>query len=112
MLNINIFSAQSNQINKTRLKVLQFRDERLIEIIEEARNSLSSLKQDSSQYSQLLFNYSLEVFYRLMENEVVLECIPEDLELVEAASKKAAQIFKESTLIDLNVKVVGNLSEQ
>lgn len=60
----------------------------------------------------MLSDFSLEVFYRLMEKDVVLECVAEDLELVEVASKMAAEIFKEKTLIDINVKVIGNLSEQ
>ena len=82
------------------------------EIIDEARNSLTSLKNDALQYSKLLSYFSLEVFYHLMESDVVLECVPEDLELVEVASKKAAEIFKENTFININVKVVGNLSDQ
>ena len=104
------FSAQSNQINKTRLKMLQFREERLAEIIEEAKNSLDSLKTDKASYSDLLFKLSLDVFFRLMENDITLECLPEDLELVKIASKKASEVFMESTGINIVINVIGQLS--
>lgn len=109
--NLLFYSAQSNQINKTRLKILQYRDERLTEIIEEARNALDSLKKDPISYSNLLFDLSLDVFYRLMEGEVLLECVSGDLELVRDASVKAAELFKNSTGINIRVSVVANLSE-
>lgn len=83
----------------------------MTEIIEEARNSLGNLKADPSYYSNLLLNLSLDVFYRLMEKEVLLECVPVDLELVKEASQKAAELFKESTGIDVHVSVLGNLHE-
>lgn len=102
-------SAQSNQINKTRLKVLQFRDERLAEIIEEAKNTLPSLKNELDSYSELLFKLSLDVFFHLMENDVTLECLPEDLELVKAASKKASDSFVEITGLNIVVNVIAQL---
>lgn len=92
--------------------MLQFRDERLTEIVEEAKNSLSSLKTDLSSYSDLLFKLSLDVFFRLMESDVTLECLPEDLELVKAASKKASESFMESTGINIAVNIVGQLSSE
>lgn len=94
-----------------RLKILQFRDERLDQIIGEARNRLNSVKKDANSYSRLLLNLCLDVLYRLMESEVSLECNSEDLELVEAASKKAREIFKENTQIDVSINVVGNMSD-
>lgn len=105
------FSAQSNQINKTRLKVLQFRDERLSEIIDEAQNSLTSLKSSVESYSDLLFKLTLDVFFRLMEREVTLECLPDDLDLVMNASQKASKSFMDCTGITITVKVAGELSD-
>ena len=94
------------------MKVLQFRDESLNEIIEEAEKCLALLKKDSNSYSNLLYKLSLDVFYRLMENNVSLECVPEDLDLVRIASSKAAEAFKESTGISITLEVIGNLSEE
>jgi V-type H+-transporting ATPase subunit E len=107
-----LFSAQSNQINKTRLKVLQFRDESLNEIIGEAHNTLISVKNDLDSYSKLLLYLCLDVFYRLMENEVSIECTSDDLELVKIASKKAAELFKVSTMIDVSINVAGIMPEE
>lgn len=92
--------------------MLQFRDERLNEIISEARDTLISIKKDMNSYSNLLLNLCLDVLYRLMENEVTIECTPDDLELVKVASKKAANLFKESTMIDISINVVGIMPEE
>lgn len=60
----------------------------------------------------MLLNLCLDVFYRLMENEVTIECTPDDLELVKVASKLAANLFKESTMIDISINVVGIMPEE
>ena len=91
--------------------MLQFRDECLSEITEEAQKSLQILKNDVEYYSNLLLKLSLDVFYRLMDNEVFLECSSEDLDVVGSASQKAAEIFKGSTGLDIRVTVLGTLSE-
>ena len=92
--------------------MLQFRDERLNEIIVEAQNTLISIKSDVNSYSNLILNLCLDVFYRLMENEVIIECTDDDLDLVKGASKKAAEMFKASTSIDVSINVVGIMPEE
>ena len=92
--------------------MLQFRDERLNEIIVEAQNTLISIKSDVNSYSNLILNLCLDVFYRLMENEVTIECTSDDLDLVKRASKKAAEMFKANTLIDVSINVVGIMPEE
>lgn len=65
-----------------------------------------------NSYSNLLLNLCLDVFYRLMENEVTIECTSDDLELVKVASKKAAELFKENTMIDVSINVIGIMPEE
>ena len=47
-----------------------------------------------------------------MEAEISLECMFSDLELVKVAAKKASTIFSQSTGINVNISVIGNLSEE
>lgn len=47
-----------------------------------------------------------------MENEVAIECTSDDLELVKTASTKAAEIFKENTLIEVSINISGTLPEE
>jgi len=44
-----------------------------------------------------------------METDLTLECLPEDLELVKAASKKASDSFMEITGINIVVNIIGQL---
>lgn len=104
-------SAQSNQINKSRLNVLQCRDERLAEIIEDAQRSLPALRQDAQHYAELMTKLCLEVFFRLMETDVALACLPDDQQLVQDASTKAASTFEKATGLRLTLKVEPTLNE-
>jgi V-type H+-transporting ATPase subunit E len=54
-------SAQSNQINKSRLRVLQARQQMLDELFDEARSKLTSVSKDKSQYPALLKDLVLQV---------------------------------------------------
>ncbi len=105
-------SAQSNQINKSRLNVLEFRDEKLQDIITEAEALLPSIKSDLDAYFNLLYSLCLEVFYRLMETEVTLECLNEDVDIVKAASEKAKNEFFNVTAISMRLSIVPNLKEK
>jgi len=60
---MNIFSirAQSTHINKSRLKVLQSREERLEELFSEARKTLSNISANKESYKTLLHKLALQV---------------------------------------------------
>ena len=94
------------------MKILQFRNERLNEIIDEARGALPGIREDRENYSELIFKLILDILYRLMENEITLECMFSDLELVKIGAKKASTIFSQNTGINVNISVIGNLSEE
>ncbi len=92
--------------------MLEFRDEKLQDIIAETKALLPTVKSDGELYSQLLFNLCLEVFYRLMEVDVTLECLKEDEEFVKAASEKAKLEFLSATSISMRVSIVPSLKEE
>ena len=91
---------------------MEYRDEKLQEIINETRDLLSSIKSDRESYSQLLFNLCLEVFYRFMETDVTLECLKEDEEIIRDASEKAKSEFNQATSISLRLTIVPNLKAE
>ena len=94
------------------MNVLEFRDDKLQDIIAESKTLLPSLKSNRDSYSQLLFNLCLEIFYRLMETEVTLECLKEDEEIVKTASEKAKSEFQSATSISVRLSIVPNLKEE
>lgn len=55
------YSAQSTHINKSRLKVLQSREEKLEELFDEARKNLVKLSANTESYKTLLYKLALQV---------------------------------------------------
>ena len=54
-------SAQSTQLNKSRLRLLQRREEHLQSLFEKAREQLLVLSKDEGRYAQLLEGVILQV---------------------------------------------------
>ncbi|KAI9286644.1 ATPase, V1/A1 complex, subunit E [Umbelopsis sp. AD052] len=97
--------AQSNQINKSRLRVLQARQQMLDELFDEARSKLTSVSKDSSQYPALLQDLVLQGFYSLMETNVKIQCRKEDVSLVEKAIAEAVTAYEESMGDKINATI-------
>ncbi|CAG8707609.1 11373_t:CDS:2 [Rhizophagus irregularis] len=97
--------TQSNMINKTRLKVLQVRQQMLEEVFNETVSQLNKVSQDEVKYRDLLKNLILQGLYQLMDDQVkaiVRKC---DKELANNAIQAAAKIYKESTKRNINVEL-------
>ncbi|KAJ1552234.1 V-ATPase V1 sector subunit E, partial [Cladochytrium tenue] len=86
--------AQSNHINKSRLRVLQSRQQALNEVFQDARAQLVSISQDKTKYQALLTNLLLQSFYQLMEPSVSVQAKRSEADLVKAAAAAAAEKFK------------------
>lgn len=54
-------SAQSNQTNKSRLQILQTREQHLQELFDGAKERLAELTKDQAKYSELLNGLILQV---------------------------------------------------
>jgi len=59
-------SAQSNFVNKSRLKILQTRQAHLEELFNETRNKLQEISVDQDKYTRLLKDLILEVYTSLV----------------------------------------------
>jgi len=97
--------TQSNMINKSRLKVLQERQQLLEEVFNETVSQLFKVSQDKVKYRDLLKNLILQGLYQLMDDQVKAIVRKKDVELANNAIQVASQNYKESTKRDINVEL-------
>ncbi|KAF4094295.1 hypothetical protein AMELA_G00011790 [Ameiurus melas] len=95
----------SNLLNQARLKVLKARDDMILDLLTEAREQLSGIAKDPSQYPTLLEGLLLQGFYQLLEPKVMIRCRKDDLAMVEAAVKKNIPIYKETVKSNIEVRI-------
>uniref|UniRef100_A0A1D1XK94 V-type proton ATPase subunit E n=1 Tax=Anthurium amnicola TaxID=1678845 RepID=A0A1D1XK94_9ARAE len=104
--------TQSNMINKSRLKVLQVRQQLLEEVFNETVNQLSIVSQDKVKYRDLLKDLVLQGLYQLMDDEVKAIVRKKDVELANNAIKAAIQSYKDNAKRDVKVELdTENLPE-
>jgi len=97
--------ATSNHINKSRLKVLQARQEMLEQLYTETREQLQQISKDKAKYDKLLRDLVLQGFYSLMEPEVMVTCRAADKDCVAKAIDGAAQVYKAEAGSDVNATI-------
>ncbi|KAG5462429.1 MAG: ATPase, V1/A1 complex, subunit E [Olpidium bornovanus] len=97
--------AQSNFMNKARLRVLQQRQQMLQELFAEASKSLASVIQDAQKYDGLMYNIILQGLYKLMAEDVVLVCRKKDAEVAQRQMEAAKKTFTEKMALPLNIRV-------
>lgn len=85
IITVDTISAQSNHINKARLKVLQAREETLNDLVASTRKQLYGVAADEAKYTQLLKGLILQGLHQLLEAEVMIMCRAKDVKLVEEA---------------------------
>ncbi|OZJ04788.1 hypothetical protein BZG36_01879 [Bifiguratus adelaidae] len=100
---------QSNQINKSRLKVLEEREKMLEELFQDARNQLASVSKDEQKYQTLLNDLVLQGFFTMMEDKVSISCRAQDKNKVEMAIEDAKEKYKKALGKDVEAIVDGEL---
>ncbi|KAI8320680.1 putative vacuolar ATP synthase subunit E [Martensiomyces pterosporus] len=96
----------STLINKSRLQVLQQRQEMLDSIFSDAQNALAEVPNDTEQYSKLLVNLCVQAFVHLNDATVNVRGRKADAELIKEAVPKAVEIYKEKTGKSISATVV------
>ncbi|KAI9018452.1 ATPase, V1/A1 complex, subunit E [Hyaloraphidium curvatum] len=96
--------TQSTHVNKSRLRLLQSRQQLLNQLNEEAKKKLFEISQDRAKYQALLKDLILQGMYQLMEEQVSIQCRTADVPLVEAAVADAAKACAEN--LKIQVKAV------
>ena len=88
-------SAQSTLTNKSRLKLLQQREEHLQDLFSTARSSILELAANEGQYVQFLEGVILQGLLQLLEPDAVIHAREKDAEVVEKAAEGAANQYHE-----------------
>ncbi|KAI8085748.1 ATP synthase subunit [Gilbertella persicaria] len=88
--------AQSNHINKTRLRILQERQQVLDDLFEETDKRIHEVSEDQDRYATLLEGLILQGIYSLMEDQVVIRCREQDVDQVNSAAESAADKYEET----------------
>ncbi|KII85601.1 hypothetical protein PLICRDRAFT_116305 [Plicaturopsis crispa FD-325 SS-3] len=104
--------AQSTLTNKSRLKLLQRREEHLQDLFSTSRERIVALAQEEGQYVQFLEGIIVQGFLQLLEPSVTVHSRPKDVELVKQASASAAETYKEISGREVTVEVEGSLSDE
>jgi len=85
--------AQSTQTNKSRLRLLQSRDECLTDLFATARSQLLELSSQGGRYVQLLEGTITQGFLQMHEESVTLHVRPSDERVVGQAATAAAHAY-------------------
>ena len=88
--------AASNITNKSRLRILNARQQVLDAIFEDARKRLPNIQKDQKKYEETLKNLILEAMYALMEKELFVRARKADAEIADRAAKAAAKEFEQA----------------
>jgi V-type H+-transporting ATPase subunit E len=106
-----LFSAQSNLTNKSRLKLLQRREEQLQELFSIARTSILTFAEDEGRYSQFLEGAVVQGFLQLMETRVTLHVRGQDADIMQKAGEAAADSYAQISGREVSFELETTLSE-
>ncbi|OSD08072.1 ATPase V1/A1 complex subunit E [Trametes coccinea BRFM310] len=102
--------AQSTLTNKSRLKLLQQREEHLQDLFSTARESIDALAKDEGRYVQFLEGVIVQGFLSLLEPDVTVHAREKDVDKVQRAVEGAARQYNEISGLTVNATVQGTLS--
>ncbi|KAK4514229.1 uncharacterized protein ATC70_001818 [Mucor velutinosus] len=88
--------AQSNHINKARLRILQERQQVLDDLFQETDKLIHEISKDEDKYATLMEGLILQGAYALMEDDVVIKCREQDVDQVNSAKERAAEKYEET----------------
>ena len=108
----DLCSAQSTLTNKSRLKLLQQREEHIQDLFTTARERISELSSNESAYSQFLETNILQGLLALLENEVTVRVRHKDeASVAQEAAARAEKRYEEISGLTVKVTVEGGLSD-
>ena len=84
----------SNLMNQARLKVLRARDDLITDLLNEAKQRLSKVVEDTTRYQVLLDGLVLQGLYQLLEPRMIIRCRKQDFPLVKLQCKKQSPCTK------------------
>lgn len=99
--------SQSSQTNKSRIQVLQSREELLDQLYDDVKIKLFTLSKNQSEYQSLLEKLALECLYILMEDRVTVQCRKKDVSIVKQAMQTSSNTFHQTTQNTVEWKLVS-----
>jgi len=102
--------AQSTSTNKSRLRVLQAREQLLQDLFSEARGRISDLSAEEGRYVQLLQGIVLEAMLRILEPEVTVIVQKTDEILAKTAVDNAARQYTDISGREIKTTLEPSLS--
>ncbi|OCH86007.1 ATPase V1/A1 complex subunit E [Obba rivulosa] len=102
--------AQSTLTNKSRLKLLQQREEHLQDLFATTRVQLVELAKDEGRYVQFLEGVLVQGFLALLEPTVTVHARPTDAAIVNRAADSASRQYNEISGLQVKVTVKETLS--
>lgn len=97
--------TKSSINNKSRMKVLNAKEDALNDILEEARNRLKNAASDKTKYQKVLTGLVEEGLYGLMEESVRVRVRQADIDLAKKAIPEAEKAYKEKAKRDVKVEL-------
>ncbi|BGP19568.1 hypothetical protein JCM10213_000168 [Rhodosporidiobolus nylandii] len=104
--------AISNQNNKSRLKLLEKREELLEKVFDDARGQIGKVTEDEAKYGELLKGLVLQALFTLMEKDIKVLGRPKDQQLLEKAAQEAAEQFEQDAGFKVNLEVETELPDK
>ncbi|KAI8604628.1 ATPase, V1/A1 complex, subunit E [Dissophora ornata] len=95
--------AQSNNINKSRMKLLLTRQEMLDKLFADARNKLMEVTKDTARYEKFLSDALVQAFFRLLETEVTVQLRKGDKATIEKLLPEVKRRYLEATKENINI---------
>ncbi|KAI0646355.1 ATPase V1/A1 complex subunit E [Trametes meyenii] len=102
--------AQSTLTNKSRLKLLQQREEHIQDLFATARESIDVLAKDEGRYVQFLEGVIVQGFLSLLEPDVTVHAREKDVAVAQRAAESAAKHYNEISGRTVRPTVKGTLS--
>lgn len=105
-------SAHSTLTNKSRLKLLQQREEHLQDLFDSARAQIVDLASQEGRYVQFLEGVIVQGFLTLMEPEGTVKARAKDEAVVKKAVSTAQATYKEVSGREIKTTVEASLSNE
>ncbi|TCD62714.1 V-ATPase V1 sector subunit E [Steccherinum ochraceum] len=104
--------AQSTLTNKSRLKLLQQREEHLQDLFDNARTQIVELASQEGRYVQFLEGVIVQGFLSLLESDATVRARPKDAEVVKKAVANSQSQYKEISGREIKASVDTSLSNE
>jgi len=102
--------AQSTLTNKSRLKLLQQREEHLQDLFQTSRDEIIKLSQEEGRYVQFLEGVIVQGFLQLLEPDATIRAREKDVSVVEKAVVGASKTYNDISGKHVKAIVEGSLS--